>query len=82
MRGDTLLEAVQTLLELDGRDRARQAAVRLPDDLPVADLLRAADGAQQLARAFAALRGTVPTEDDGDDATRGHDPHDVRSLYS
>lgn len=79
MRGDDLQHAVRTLLEHDRRDLARQAASQLPEDLTVADLLRAADGAQLLARELAALRR------DGASGTGNHaehDPHDVRSLYS
>lgn len=79
MEREDLLEAVRALVDLDRRDRAQQAAEQLPDDLAVADLLRAADGAQQLARAVAARRRHA-----GGDAEHpaGHDPHDVRSLYS
>jgi len=51
--GQDLLQAVQTLIDLDERNRAEQGAAQLPDELPVADLLRAADGAQRLARALA-----------------------------
>jgi hypothetical protein len=77
--GDDLLSAVQVLIDLDHRDRAETAAGLLPDRLPVAELLRASDGAQRLARALAARR----REAEADDAVAaGHDPHDVRSLYS
>jgi hypothetical protein len=76
--GEDLMHAVQTLIDLDHGDRAQQAAVHLPDQLPVADLLRAADGAQRLARALAALRHHTSS----DAAVAGYDPHDVRSLYS
>lgn len=77
--GQDLLQAVQTLIDLDERDRAEQGAAQLPDELPVADLLRAADGAQRLARALAQRRrdGTSTTS-----SAPGHDPHDVQSLYS
>lgn len=73
------MHAVQTLIDLDHGDRAQRAAEHLPEQLPVADLLRAADGAQRLARALAARRQHTPS--DAADAT-GYDPHDVRSLYS
>jgi hypothetical protein len=77
--GDDLMSAVQTLIEFDHRDQAHQAAAQLPEHLPVTDLLRAADGAQQLARALAELRRDSAHEvvDEPE-----HDPHDVRSLYS
>ena len=73
------MNAVRKLIDLDQRDRAQQAAARLPEDLPVADLLRAADGVQRVARELAALRhhgGAEPAQG------AGYDPHDVRSLYS
>jgi hypothetical protein len=79
MSGEDLLNAVQTLIDLDYRDQARVAAAQLPDSLPVADLLRAADGAQQLARALAARRREGGSRTDRASA---HDPHDVQSLYS
>lgn len=79
MSGQDLLQAVQTLIDLDERNRAEQGAAQLPDDLPIADLLRAADGAQRLARALAERRrDTAPTSG----GALGHDPHDVQSLYS
>ena len=79
MSGQDLLQAVQTLIDLDERNRAEQGAAQLPDELPVADLLRAADGAQRLARALAERRrDTASTRS----AAPGHDPHDVQSLYS
>jgi hypothetical protein len=79
MSPDDLLRAVRTLVDLERRDRAQQAAAVLMDQVAVTDLLRAADGAQQVARALAAQRrdepGTALSSDE-------HDPHDVRSLYS
>lgn len=79
MSGQDLLQAVQTLIDLDERDRAEQGAAQLPDELPVADLLRAADGAQRLARALAQRRRDTAA---ASTSALGHDPHDVQSLYS
>lgn len=78
MSGQDLLQAVQTLIDLDERNRAEQGAAQLPDELPVADLLRAADGAQRLARALARRRRDRAEAAESLD----HDPHDVQSLYS
>jgi len=77
--GQDLLQAVQTLIDLDERNRAEQGAAQLPDELPVADLLRAADGAQRLARALAERRRDAAAMSG---VRLGHDPHDVQSLYS
>jgi len=79
MSGQDLLQAVQTLIDLDERNRAEQGAAQLPDELPVADLLRAADGAQRLARALAERRRDAAATSS---VALGHDPHDVQSLYS
>jgi hypothetical protein len=76
---DELLKAVQALLDLDHRDQAQRAAAQLPEHLPVADLLRAADGAQQLARELAALRRAAPS---AADQPAQYDPHDIPSHYS
>ena len=76
MTPDVQIEAVQTLIALTDRDRARRIAREVSGRLSVAELLRAADGAQQLARALAALERSTAREPDGPDA------HDIRSLYS
>ena len=65
VNGQEVIHAVEALIELDDNGRAGQAAAALPNDLAVADLLRAADGAQRVAQALAALRR--PAVDD----TRG-----------
>jgi hypothetical protein len=72
---DDLVNAVQVLVRFERRDRAEAVAETLPEDLPVAELLRASDGAQQLARALSARRRSAS-------ADSVHDPHDVGSLYS
>jgi phosphohistidine phosphatase SixA len=75
---DELVSAVQGLIDLEDRARAQEAAERLPEHVVVADLLRAADGLQQLARALATVRRSAPREPGAEE----YDPHDVRSLYS
>lgn len=70
------IEAVQTLIALTDRERARRTALEVSGRLSVAELLRAADGAQQLARALAALDRKAARDAEGPDA------HDIRSLYS
>jgi hypothetical protein len=56
VNGQEVIRAVEALIALDDDGRAGRAAAELPNDLAVADLLRAADGAQRLARALTALR--------------------------
>lgn len=76
MTADSRVDAVQALIALTDRDLAQGAARELSGRLSVADLLRAADGAQQVARALASLERKSALKDDGLDV------HDIRSLYS
>lgn len=76
MTDDDRIEAVHALIALTDRERARAAARELSGRLSVAELLRAADGAQQVARALAALDRDAARE------PSGQDEHDIRSLYS
>lgn len=68
-----LLGAIHVLTGLASPRAARAAAHSIPEHLDLADLLRAADGVQALARAVAETRQPAPPD---------HDPHDVRSLYT
>jgi hypothetical protein len=77
VEGDELRDAVRSLSALTQRSHAQRVADQLPEDVRVADLLRAADGMQQVARALAAKRRGGATN-----GRERHDPHDVRSLYS
>lgn len=77
--GNDVVRAIQMLIDLDDRERSEHAAGRLPEDLPISDLLRAADGAQRLARAVAVLRRRAGADQR---SLPEHDPHDVHSLYS
>ena len=76
---EELTAAVCLLIDLDDRGRADEAAAALPDRMVVADLLRAGDGLQRLARSLASLRRST-SHDTG--PAEEYDPHDVRSLYS
>ena len=52
MTSDDLLAALNLLASADHFDEARRAAASLPSDVDVAAVLRAADGAEQIARAL------------------------------
>lgn len=56
MNRDDLLRALAQLIALEHYSDAQAAARELPEFLDIVDLLRAADGLQQLARAFDAQR--------------------------
>lgn len=56
MERDDLLRALAALIALEQPAVAAQAAANLPDFIDIVDLLRAADGVQQLARALDAAR--------------------------
>jgi hypothetical protein len=56
MNRDDLLRALAALIALERPAVAAQAAVTLPEFLDIVDVLRAADGVQQLARALDAQR--------------------------
>lgn len=69
MSRDQLLDAVRVLIGLEHGAAAAAAAELLPAHLQVTDLLRAADGVQQLARALDTLRAR---EHDHPDPETGH----------
>lgn len=52
MTRDEILAAVHTLAACDHFDESRRAAQALPADMPLVDILRAADGATRLAHAL------------------------------
>lgn len=56
MNRDDLLRALAALIALERQTVAVEAATTLPDSLDIVDVLRAADGVQQLARALDAKR--------------------------
>lgn len=49
MTTEELLAAVHVLATCDHFDRSREAARQLPADLPLVEVLRAADGATRIA---------------------------------
>lgn len=51
-----MLAAVRVLAACDHFDESRRAAQALPADLPLVEILKAADGATQLARALNTAR--------------------------
>ncbi len=57
--GAELLHAVLLLASCDHFDVSRRAARTLPPDLPLVDVLKAADGATRLARALDVTRRTA-----------------------
>jgi hypothetical protein len=56
MNRDDLLRALASLIALEQPAVAREAATTLPPWLDILDLVRAADGVQQLAQALDGLR--------------------------
>jgi len=59
MNRDDLLRALASLIALEQPAVARDAATALPPWIDVLDLVRAADGVQQLARALDQIRRTT-----------------------
>lgn len=58
MTSNDIVHAIDTLAACDHFDESRRAAKVIPDDVPIVTVLRAADGATQVARALDITRRT------------------------